>query len=281
MGVRTDLALDISDALPENRKAIKKQRETGKVKSTVIEIKTKEERDAYRKPPGTYITVEFPPLLTLTEPEETENAVFDALQTLYKEKKGPLLVAGLGNTDITADSVGPKTASRLLATRHIYGSFADRIGLTGLQSVAVLSPGVLGKTGIETAELLFAAASAVKPAAILVIDALASGSISRLFQTVQLCDSGISPGSGVKNARKEISRKTMGVPVIAVGVPTVVDAGILARELTGNDPSSPAEMVVTPKDADLLCEKISDLLAAAINRFLQPALDAGTLKGLL
>lgn len=281
MGVRTDLALDISDALPENRKAIKEQRETGKVKSTVIEIKTKEERDAYQKPPGTYITVEFPPLLTLTEPEETENAILHALQTLYKEKKGPLLVAGLGNTDITADSVGPETASRLLATRHIYGSFADRMGLTGLQSVAVLSPGVLGKTGIETAELLFAAASAVKPAAILVIDALASGSISRLFQTVQLCDSGISPGSGVKNARKEISRKTMGVPVIAVGVPTVVDAGVLARELTGSDPSSPAEMVVTPKDADLLCEKISDLLAAAINRFLQPALDAETLKGLL
>ena len=281
MGVRTDLALDISDALPENRKAIKEQTETGKIKSTVIEIKTKEEREAYRKPDGTYITVEFPPLLTLTEPEEMENAVFDALQTLYKEKNGPLLVAGLGNTDITADSVGPKTASRLLATRHIYGSFADNIGLTGLQSVAVLSPGVLGKTGIETAELLFAAASAVKPAAILVIDALASGSISRLFQTVQLCDSGISPGSGVKNARKEISRKTMGVPVIAVGVPTVVDAGILARELTGSDISSPAEMVVTPKDADLLCEKISDLLAAAINRFLQPALDAETLKGLL
>lgn len=281
MGVRTDLALDISDALPENRKAIKEQTETGKIKSTVIEIKTKEERDAYQKPPGTYITVEFPPLLTLTEPEETENAVFDALQTLYGEKKGPLLVAGLGNTDITADSVGPKTASRLLATRHIYGSFADRMGLIGLQSVAVLSPGVLGKTGIETAELLRAAAGAIKPAAILVIDALASGSVSRLFQTVQLCDSGISPGSGVKNARKEISRKTMGVPVIAVGVPTVVDAGILARELTGSDPSSPTEMIVTPKDADLLCEKISDLLAAAINRFLQPELDAGTLKGLL
>ena len=278
---RTDLALDTAEMLPENRKGIKEQKVTGGVKTTAIEIKTKEERDAYQKPPGRYITVEFPSLLMMTEKETAENAILGALRSLCAEVKGPLLVAGLGNTDITADAVGPKTASRLLATRHIYGQFAKSMGLTGLKSVAVISPGVLGKTGIETAELLGGAVSAVKPAVILVIDALASGSVSRLFQTVQLCDSGISPGSGVKNSRREISKKTMGVPVIAVGVPTVVDAGVLAQELTGNEPTCPIEMVVTPKDADLLCEKISDLLAAAINRFLQPELEEETLKGLL
>ena len=219
--------------------------------------------------------------MTLSSQEDAEEAVFEALCALCPDQNEPMLVAGLGNTDITADSIGPKTASRLLATRHISKVFAKDIGLDGLQSVAVIAPGVLGKTGMETAELIGGAASVVKPAAILVVDALASGSVTRLFQTVQLCDSGISPGSGVKNSRKEISRKTVGVPVIAVGVPTVVDAGVLARELTGSEVLDATDLVVTPKDADLLCDKISDLLAAAINRFLQPKIEKETLKGLL
>ena len=190
-------------------------------------------------------------------------------------------MAGLGNTDITPDAVGPLTAKGILATRHITGQFAESIGLKGLKSVSVISPGVLGKTGIEVRELIIGAAAAVNPDAVIVIDALASKSTERLFKTVQLCDTGISPGSGVKNSRSEISEKTLGVPVIAVGVPTVVDAETLAFELTNKEPERESGMFVTPKEVDLLCERISEILSAALNVFLQPEIDEDIILGLV
>ena len=283
MSVRTDLAVDISETLKEKEEGIKKKTEThGEVKVTTICIESAAGEQVYGKPRGTYITVEFPSLFRLLDSEGLQTALKEALNTLLpgKTEKKPMLVAGLGNTGITADAIGPKTAERILATRHIAGQFAENMGLAGLRSVAVIAPGVLGKTGIEATELIGGAVRAVDPAAVVVIDALASSSVSRLFQTVQLCDTGISPGSGVKNSRKEISRRSLGVPVIAVGVPTVVEAGRLAAELTGKNATEPIELFVTPKDADLLCEKAGEILSAALNGFLQPDLDPQILSGL-
>lgn len=196
-------------------------------------------------------------------------------------KKENLLIAGLGNTDITPDAVGPLTVKHILATRHISGQFAENIGLKGLKSVSVIAPGVLGQTGIETTELIKGAIAAVKPDAVIVIDALAAMSAERLFKTVQLCDTGISPGSGVKNARREISGKTLGIPVIAIGVPTVTDADSLAYELTGKEPEKSCDMFVTPKEVDLLCDRISEILSSALNRFLQPEIEEDIISQLV
>ncbi len=282
MNIRTDLAADISEQLPEDTKGSLRKTETkGDITVSTVQILSEEGERAYGKPIGTYITVEFPQLYKIADFTDLKNAVREALTTLCPKKRETLLVAGLGNTEITADAIGPHTAGHILATRHITGQFAESVGLKNLKSVSVITPGVLGRTGIEATELIKGAVDTVKPDAVLVIDALASNSVSRLFKTVQLCDSGISPGSGVKNSRKEISRKTLGLPVIAVGVPTVVDAGVLAVELTGADVSEDVEMLVTPKDSDLLCDRISEVLSSALNVFLQPEIDEKVIAGLV
>ena len=158
---------------------------------------------------------------------------------------------GLGNTEITPDALGPAVARGIFATRHI------------------------------PKELTKAAAEKIKPAAVIVIDALAAQSGDRLFKTVQLCDTGISPGSGVKNNRGEISEKTVGVPVIAIGVPTVIDADTLSERLTGILPEKKSEMFVTPKDVDMLTQRLAKLLAEAINMFLQPETDPEIISALV
>ena len=137
------------------------------------------------------------------------------------------MAAGLGNSDITPDALGPAAARRIFATRHIPPELSKTAGLENLRQVAVIAPGLLGQTGIEAGELIKAAADRIKPDAVIVIDALAAKSPNRLFKTVQICNTGISPGSGVKNSRKEISEKSGGVPVIALGVPTVIDTDTL------------------------------------------------------
>ena len=279
---RTDLALELteSEKYPEDGVLIEKSG-SGDVSITKIEIVSEEGEKALGKAMGRYITVEFPPVTRIADCKELEKSLAKTLAGLFPDKKAPLLVAGLGNTDITPDAVGPLTAGRLLATRHINGQFAKELGLDGIRSVSVLSPGVLGQTGIEASELIKAAVSAVKPAAVIVIDALAARSTERLFTTVQICDTGISPGSGVKNRRKELSSATLSVPVIAVGVPTVVGAEILAEELTGSKSRSSEGMFVTPKDVDMLTDRISGILARAMNAFLQPGIEPDILSGLV
>jgi len=220
-----------------------------------------------------HITVSFPQPDLITDSLPLENAIGDALKELLGEKFDNLLVVGLGNGDITPDSVGPIIANSLLATRHIVGDFAERIGLKNLRSVSVIRPNVLGKTGMEAAELVESVVARIKPQAVLVIDALASNDFGRLFRTVQLTNTGIAPGSGVKNSRKELSINTLGVPTVALGVPTVVDVGKMGI--------GSSEMVVTPKDVDILCSKVSEIIARSINVFLQPALDRDTVISLV
>ena len=274
MAARTDLALELSEGLKEKTDGVEQSSETdGEIKITRIKITSEKGKRAINRPLGDYITLEFPPLFKISDYSFLENAVIRELHRLLSEKKERILVAGLGNTDITPDAVGPLTVRQILATRHITGQFAESIGLKGLKSVSVISPGVLGQTGIETTELIKCAVDAIRPDAVIVIDALAAGSAARLFRTLQLCNTGITPGSGVKNSRREISEKTLGVPVIAIGVPTVMDADSLAAELTGCETEKSADMFVTPKDVDLLCDRISEILSQALNIFLQPEID--------
>lgn len=274
MAVRTDLALELSEGLNEKTEGVEQVSETdGEIKITRIKITSEKGERAINRPIGEYITLEFPPLFKISDYSGLKNAVIRELDGLLSEKKERILVAGLGNTDITPDAVGPLTARQILATRHITGQFAESIGLKGLKSVSVISPGVLGQTGIETTELIKCAVDATKPDAVIVIDALAAGSAARLFTTLQLCNTGITPGSGVKNSRCEISEKILGVPVIAIGVPTVMDADALAAELTGAEAEKSADMFVTPKEVDLLCDRISEILSQALNIFLQPEID--------
>lgn len=282
MAARTDLALELSEGLKEKIEGVEQSSETdGEIKITRIKITSEKGKRAINRPLGDYITLEFPPLFKISDYSSLENAVIRELHRLLSEKKERILVAGLGNTDITPDAVGPFTVRQILATRHITGQFAESIGLKGLKSVSVISPGVLGQTGIETTELIKCAVDAIRPDAVIVIDALAAGSAARLFRTLQLCNTGITPGSGVKNSRREISEKTLGVPVIAIGVPTVMDADSLASELTGCETEKSADMFVTPKDVDLLCDRISEILSQALNIFLQPEIDRDIINRLV
>lgn len=219
------------------------------------------------------ITIAFPQPDLITDSGMLENEIIAALNELLPQKIEKILVVGLGNQEITPDAIGPVTATKILATRHIMGEFAERIGLKKLRSVSVVAPNVLGKTGIEAAEAIIAVTEKIKPQAVIVVDALASSDIGRLFRTIQFCNTGISPGSGVKNSRKEVSQKTLGVPTIAVGVPTVMDVGKIGI--------SSAEMVVTPKDVDLLCEKVSEIISRALNFFLQPDIDREIIMSLV
>lgn len=246
-----------------------------------------------RKPMGTYITVTLPPLTDNIRDTDKRIAVIAEEIGKLLPVHGLVLVAGLGNAEITPDALGPKTASRVLATRHITGELARSTGLDRLRAVAVMNTGVTGQTGIETGELLLGVIRRIRPSALIVVDALASRRLERLGCTLQISDTGISPGAGVGNHRVRIDRSTMGVPVIAIGVPTVVDALTLAFDLLEVDDErrsvelsrsvSPEgrAMVVTPKEVDLLIDRAARLISLSINMALQDAVAVEDLLNLL
>lgn len=284
MQIRTDLALEQKEMhsnVPNGVKYFEKQK--GNAHITEIFIETSQGAKALAKPLGRYITVEVPPFSDNVKTKELSDALTEKLEALLPQS-GSVLVVGLGNRDITPDALGPKTASRVLATRHIEAELAKAAGIYGIRSVAVISPGVLGQTGIEAFDQIKGVCKSISPSAIIIIDALASRYLKRLGCTVQITDSGIAPGAGVGNARVEISRKTLGVPVIAIGVPTVVEAATLVADLTGNtDFSEPdnQKMIVTPKEVDLLVERAAILLSEVLNKALHPKIDTELLNDLL
>lgn len=279
MNFRTDLALERQEIVGKEKVTgvISETEEKDCVRITRIQIKTEEAAEQLSKPVGNYVTVEVPPFSTDAE-------IFDERFTVLTEvikdmlpKKGTVLVVGLGNISITPDALGPKSASFILATRHISDELKKAIGFEKMRSVASLSPGVLGQTGIETGEIIKGVVDRIKPSAVITIDALASRNLSRLGCTVQLADTGISPGSGVGNARKRLDEKTLGVKVISLGVPTVVDGATLAHDLIDKNKSEhysvlpeSGQMMVTPKEIDLLIERASRLVGMSINCALQP-----------
>ncbi len=284
MAFRTDLAVEAI----ENHKsaaALPHVRQSDRMLEgfAIHEVRILSE-DAAReigKPQGRYLTLELDALIR--REEDAFPRACKALSTLLREllprpNDGPVLIAGLGNRMITPDAIGPQTADHVIATRHLVAQspaiFAD------WRPVSALAPGVLGQTGVETGEVICGVLNRVRPAAVIAVDALAAGRLSRLLRTVQLADTGITPGAGVGNARAALNKETLGVPVIAVGVPTVVDGATLAHEISSqlgqpdcealDDLSQP--VMITTRDIDREVADISRMIGYAVNMALHPHL---------
>lgn len=272
MNIRTDLALERINAAKISEGITKTER--GKAfKITEIKISDDKYGERIGRKKGRYITLEGAPLSRFSEGfRDMVNEFSGELCSMIPD--GPVLVIGLGNNDITPDALGPLAASKILATRHLKEELGDEDEfLSALRPVSVMASGVLGQTGIETAEIIEGLLDKLKPSCIIAMDALACSDVSRLGSTIQLSDSGISPGSGVANKRRELSGSTLGVPVIAAGVPTVVDMYTIVESMTGKRTSSDIpNMMVTPRDVDRLIERSAALISAGINLALHPEL---------
>lgn len=288
MDWRTDMADERRELVQsEEMDGVESQEEEKNgIKISRIRVVNEKGEAKLNKPVGQYITIEVPPLSDHAQiMDDRLYAVSEEIAALLP-KEGTILVVGLGNSSITPDALGPKAAGMVLATRHIKGELERSTGMDALRSVTVLAPGVLGQTGMESSEILAGIVKETAPAAVIVVDALASRRLARLGCTVQISDSGISPGSGVGNKRKEISKATLGVPVVSIGVPTVVDAATLVLDLLeeaqSREPDQSlkekleprgARMIITPREIDLLIDRASHLVGMAINCALHPSID--------
>ncbi len=285
MQIRTDLALEQKEICGNLPNGIESSEfKNGDAIITKITVKNEEGAKALSKPIGVYTTVEVPPFSDNLRDADLIKTVANELMDLIP-KSGDVLVVGLGNRTITPDALGPLATDGILATRHISDEIRRVAGIENIRTVSVLAPGVLGQTGIEVFSLLQGIVGKIKPACVIAIDALASRYLKRLGCTVQMCDSGIEPGAGVGNARHEISQKTLGVKVIAVGVPTVTDAKTLVYDLTGKDDElatpNGRQMIITPREIDLIITRAADLIADAVNLALHPNTDQNLIKELL
>ena len=223
------------------------------------------------KPRGRYLT------FSLRKDYKFDKSGFsDAVSILsdaiseFLPRQGDILVSGLGNTAITSDAVGPMTLQQIIVTRHLVNTLPERF--REVRRVAAFSPGVLGVTGLEASDILSGIFSVFKPAALIVIDALAAESASRLLTTVQITDTGLVPGAGVGNARAALTPEKLGIPVIAIGVPTVIYTETLLRE-TSRDLASPfGDLIVTPKDIDTAVKDMAKLIGYALDLALFPGM---------
>lgn len=291
MQVRTDLAVEAREIAGEHVSGVdfKTYSENG-LEISRLTVKNQKAKQELGKEMGTYITIELPSLTdNFTETDERLKTIGLEIRRLLPVN-GLLLVVGLGNTEITPDSLGPKTSSRVLATRHITGEIARATGLDKLRPVAVMQTGVTGQTGIETGEYILSIVKRIRPNAVVAIDALASRRLERLGCTLQISDTGISPGAGVGNHRTKITKETIGVPVIAIGVPTVVDVQTFASDLVGDNSklseSSKIEpngrqMIITPREIDLLTERAARLIGFALNAAMQNEFELSDLVSLM
>ena len=277
MYVRTDLALEekelwqqSADEQTELSGVRAREYTRHGVKTTIVRILDAEGERQLHKPAGTYLTLELTALARHEKDafERSVSALTEELRRLVKGC-GSVLVAGLGNDAVTPDAIGPQTLRNLIVTRHL--KKAGGAGLDGFRCVSAVQPGVLGTTGLESVELVRGAAEHAAPDLILVVDALAARDPERVCTTVQLADTGIVPGSGVGNSRAAFSRETL---VIAVGVPTVVDARTFLSEHDGlcNFNNCISGMVVTPRDIDARVREISRVIGYSIDLALHPGL---------
>lgn len=302
---RTDLALERNEVYKEKNKlneidGVSVNNETiNEVEISRIKILNEEGEKILQKPAGTYITLDVKKLKLADEERLSKIAetVADELRKIVGEhvnETEDILVVGLGNLYVTPDALGPKVVPEIEVTRHIL-EYMPSIMPEDTRPVSAISPGVLGVTGIETMEILKGVVQNVKPKLLIVIDALATRSIDRISSSIQIADTGIVPGAGVENTRKEISKKTLGIPVIAIGIPTVVDLATITNEcidifieslqekamsndylnkLKENDDYEEIKealvpkdynMIVTPKEIDKLIENMSKIVSSAIN----------------
>lgn len=293
--VRTDLALEARESINDADSGLRGVRvdeyykEAEDIRVTKVTIETKNAAKAMGKPMGIYVTMEAP---AMVEPDEdyhreiSECLAEELLELLPNgDEEQSILVVGLGNREVTADALGPQVVDNLYITRHIvkeYGKAAyncDR-----MNQVSALEPGVMAKTGMETAEIVKGVVAETKPDALIVIDALAARSTKRLNRTIQITNTGIQPGSGVGNHRNALSEESLGVPVIAIGIPTVVDAATIVNDamekLLENEKELDGvrytdrqglqllelnNMYMTGKDIDAVIKRVSFTVSEGIN----------------
>lgn len=298
--IRTDLALEARESFPEDNVEIKgvvlteNYDEVNKIRVSTVVIKDEKGAKAMQKPIGTYITIEAPEIKQSDEDyhKPVSEEIAKHLRALAGDlKREEVLVVGLGNREVTPDALGPQVVDNLFITRHLIREYGTEFKEKHrLGNVSAISPGVMAQTGMETVEIIKGIIDETKPKLLIVIDALASRSVNRVNTTVQITDTGISPGSGVGNNRKAINEQSLGTKVIALGVPTVVDAAtIVADTLTKYmEKSGFSEedidkfinevreqqidnMFVTPKDIDESIKRISFTVSEALNScFAQP-----------
>lgn len=304
---RTDLAIERKDLycdannIKDEIDGIESEKEESgqNIIITRVKVTNKQGEEAINKPIGTYITIDIKDL-KIAGNEDIQKASENVSKELKKlidkhvDKEGEILVVGLGNRYVTPDSLGPKVVKDIDITRHLL-KYAPQYMDKNTRSISAIAPGVLGTTGIETMEIIKGVVDNIKPKILIVIDSLASKSIERISSSIQIADTGIIPGAGVGNARNEISEKTLNIPVIAIGIPMVVDAATIAAESIDifidklqeeaqsneymnklketnkysliRDALIPKDynLIVTPKEIDELIENMKDVVARGIN----------------
>ena len=267
--IRTDLAFESAREWEGELKGVKiSVEDKGAFKIERVEITEQEAALKLEKPCGNYVTLSLPTLSLLSDADnEAAKILSDELKRIIPFDAKSFFVVGLGNREITLDSIGPKSANKILATRHIGKELRKSLNLTSLRDVSAIATGVLGKTGIETEETISGISDRIKPDCIIVIDSFAAADKGRICKSVQISNSGINPGSGVGNCRKEISQRTMKRPVIAIGVPTVSDLG--------------EGIIITHRDIDVCTDKAASIISNALNLLMQPSLDLETIIGLI
>ncbi len=296
--IRTDLALEARESFPEDDVEIKgvilKEEEKNGIKITTLEIKDERAAKAMNKPVGMYITIEVNEL-------EQDMPQLEAVVSHYIEelaggvKNKHIMVAGLGNREVTPDALGPKVVDSLIATRHLIREFGkDFKDQYKMETLSAIAPGVMAQTGMESSEILQGISKETKPDCLIVIDALAARSTKRLNRTIQITNTGISPGAGVGNNRKALNKDSLGIKVIALGVPTVVDAltivedrmrEVLTKQGFSEDESehfilelnseTMRNMFVTPKDIDESVNLMSQVIANSFNQLVYPVTSNG------
>ena len=293
--VRTDLALEARESISQTKSELhgvhveEYEKEAEEIHVTRVIIETKNAAKAMGKPIGTYITIEAPQML---EPDEdyhreiSECLSEELLNMLPEHKEGlSVLIVGLGNREVTADALGPRVLDNLMITRHIMRTYGKAAyGKECVNEISSIEPGVMAKTGMETAEIVKGVVEETMPDVVVVVDALAARSTRRLNRTIQITNTGIHPGSGVGNHRNALTEESLGRPVVAIGVPTVVDAATIVNDALEKimdnkedlkdwkemERFRPAfaelnNMYMTGKDVDAMIKKVSYTLSEGIN----------------
>lgn len=314
INVRTDLAIESREMYTKENKSeidgvIVEEETEGEIKITTVTVESDEAGEKLGKPKGNYITIDFPEYThydgeSMDKVSDVVANVLKRLVSMPDEKTA--LVVGLGNWNVTPDALGPKVSEKIMVTRHLKDVMPDVID-DSVRSVCTIAPGVLGITGIETGEVIKSLVNKIKPDLVICVDALGSRKLERVNRTIQIGDTGISPGAGVGNHRMKINEETLGVKVIAIGVPTVVDAATMANDTldlllddligkveegkefynmlksVNRDEKSAlikevlnpfiGDLMVTPKDIDTIVNSLSKIIANGINMAIQPNLD--------
>lgn len=274
MDFRTDLAFERCAMLGSGCLEGVTERDYTKGSTRVHEVTILNDKGAKSlgRPQGRYITVDIEKYISDCQLiDGRADGLIEIISSMLPEG-GSILVAGIGNRNLTADSIGPLCADSIFVTRHITGDMAKALGFDSLRSVCAIASGVMGETGIDSSECIKALCNKLNVSCVIAVDALASRSVSRLGSTIQLCDSGIAPGSGVGNSRKELSKSTLGIPVIAIGVPTVITLAAAIEDLTAtklSPDSKYAALTVASRDIDIVAQRAAKLIAFAINSAIQ------------